>query len=496
MKFPSSKSFSTSKTSRLDFDSPSKSRTAKTQRPQSASVRNSVDFSSPSSKSSRQVQYAKSPSAGNNTSQTRTPTLYENMNFKSKGQELRSQLNPFKPHSDINLPSTMDGKLNTAPGRVLGGVTGESNATGVQQKLNGFGQSMRPGDSLTMQGKKDTALEAGFAASLADIPAPGIGMSGVSLGPTAGGGLAYAHGKTNTLSMNKNQQQLNLNGKQEISDEFKLKGSGGLGLGMDMGPSKLGPNASLNAEVGAKYGRTQTATLAPNQSPASEFTRYASQPKTWNVNGPQWNNVQKESKVTFPAQASAEMGFELGPSADKQVGQSGFGSLGVGVGVEDLRHPRSTAGTFVNGNTGVNTSVGAGKLGNLEGKIEHGSELTDTFKRSEQRVLHGSHYNHPFSRNNHVSQLDTMIGPGSSKLAIDEFRNEFGQNVPRRNMEFLPTTLDDGRMRVDGHMNMVAANGYNVKAPFLGTSNTNSVNIDQTRTLFETAEVVKPSTTH
>ncbi|VUD56324.1 hypothetical protein TDB9533_01977 [Thalassocella blandensis] len=421
----------------------------------------------------------------------RAKTMYEHMEFKSKRGEFRRWLNPFKPQSDITIPKQMEPPVNTRTGRVLGGLTGEQTKHQVQQSLESFSQFMRPGDKFTLEDKKNAMVEAGFSASLADIAAPGIGMSGVTLGPKAGGGISYAHGVTDTLAMSKSKQDhVQLKGKHNITDEVTLKGSGGVGIGMDVGPLNMGPSLSLNTEVGIKKETTHTATLSPQMEPANEITSFAQNTEALNLNAPQWEQLKQEKQWTIPAQASVDAGLEISPKTDSDISQSGSGSIGAGIGVEDLKHPKSTASVFVSGAGGINTSVGVGTKGNIEGSVEQDIDVLEAYQLSKQSTLHGSHYNHVFSRHKHVEQLDKMIGPGSSKLAIEEFHKEFGNNIPRRNMEFIPSYLEDGRMRVDGHLNVKAAEGHILKTPVFTISNTTHANLDQTRLLFETAEVV------
>lgn len=418
--------------------------------------------------------------------------------FKGKTQEFAGVLNPFKPASDVKVGGGMDSSLNNSTGRVAGTMTGQTTKPGVSNGFNQYADTMRPGDSLSLGKTKQTSVEGRASMSMVDLAVPGLSTtSGVHVGPSAWVSANYTHAKTNELNLQKlDDNSSKLQGSNLTSHQGTVGAFGGAKVGVEAGPMTFGPLAGVTGTAGVKHTNTSTSTLAPNHQPGAEFANFAENGGKTKFSGDQWvdNNVKKD--VTYPASLKGEItatGTTPYYGGNDRLANTGAFSAIAGYEVDDLRHPRQSS-NFVAQSSGQlysdgflksNDGASNGEVSRLDFQrpVEHAVDLPTS--SGKDGALHGSRWNHPLGPN--VSQLDKQLGPGMADFSVKEFRNQFGDNVPQRDMTFHRETLDDGRMRVSGQFNPKVADGYNVAVPGVSHSNTVKGEMNLTRPLYETA---------
>ncbi|VUD40254.1 hypothetical protein TDB9533_00037 [Thalassocella blandensis] len=428
--------------------------------------------------------------------------LTSQMEFKGKMHRAASSLNPFKPTSDIKLPSNMDPSLNSPAGRVVGALTGQTSAEGIKASVNLLADSMKTGDSLSIDKTKAATVEGRASLSMLDSVAPGTSVaSGVHLGPSAWVSLSYSHERGDGLNISKNDAgATEVKGNNQKSHQAMVGAFGGAKAGIEVGDKTVGPLVGVTGTVGVKQTTTSSSDLASGHSAGEAVADFAKNKGKIDLAGDQWQNNSVSKETTIPASLKAEAtvtGTTQYYGDNDRFANTGALSVIAGVEVGDLKKAKDTS-EFVVQASGQLYSDGlvtnTDNTGNSEvGRVDHQrpTEHAINIPRGNGNgdTMHGSRIAHPFQT--HISNLDKELAPGMEDFAVKEFRNKFGDNIKRADMTFHKETLEDGRMLVTGELNPKVAAGKMGALPGLKLSNTVTAEFSGKHPLFVTAMPVK-----
>lgn len=422
--------------------------------------------------------------------------------FKGKMHRMTSSLNPFKPQSDVKLPSNMDASLNTPAGRVVGALTGQTSAEGIKAAINKMTDGMDDDDTFNIDKTKHATVEGRASLSMLDAVAPGTSVaSGVHLGPSAWVSLSYSHERINGLNIGKSEEgATEVTGSHSKSHQATLGAFGGAKVGIEVGNKTVGPLSGITGTIGVKQTNTLKADLAPGNSAGEAIKDFALNGGKINLDSEQWQNKSTSKETTIPASLKAEAtmtGTTQYYGDNDRFANTGALSVIAGLEVGDLKHAKNTSDFVVQASGQLyadglmkNTdNSGNGEVSRVDHQRPAEHAINIPRGNGDGNTMHGSRVTHPFQ--SHISNLDKELAPGMEDFAVKEFRHKFGDNIKRADMTFHKEILDDGRMLITGELNPQIAAGKKGAIPGLRVSNTVTADFVGKHPLFVTAMSVK-----